>query len=496
MWRWFSITVVLWLVLGTAYGQSIIWGSSEPIDFQVLPKDTSMGSLVVGNLLYDPLFRYNAEGKPVPWLVSQWKQLSPTRIVFQLRSHVFFSSGNPLTSKDVSWSFNQLLEHGDFRQLFSMIKTIKPLTPNRFSVVLKAPCPNLPGRLTYLFVYDRVWLSASHHKGNQLVSGSGPFQLTEQIKSIRSVLKRKTNSWKHPDQGNVDKLVVIPIRHERTRFSALLDGDVDIVDHLNMFRYSVLMQLPQFRILLISHSRWVGLLFNGFSSTLQHKVVRKAISMGIDASMLRMQLVGHLGGKTHQIVFPSVNNSDASHDDSSQAYQLLNRAGFGRGIKLHIVVEQLSDLDSEQALHLLKLMLRRLNIDVQAQILSPLRFKEALSKCKGDLFFLALQNRPNDLISHLNTLIKSTIDSPAALNCSSERKDLLKKFDQLKEQNLGISDIYHRLSTIIEQQYDLKPLFWQSALWASRRSIHIQSGHYPLGLPYFDEMKVQSKVNQ
>ncbi|CAG8998162.1 MAG: hypothetical protein CENE_00099 [Candidatus Celerinatantimonas neptuna] len=493
MWRWFSITVVIWLVLGTAYGQSVVWGSSERIDFKKLPEDTSMGSLVVGNLLYDPLFRYNAKGAAIPWLVSQWKQLSPTRIVFQLRAHVFFSSGNRLTSQDVSWSFNTLLKHGDFRQLFGMIKSINPLTPSRFLVVLKTPCPNLLGRLTYLFVYDRLWLRASHHHSTLLVSGSGPFQLTEQIKNIRAVLKRKSKTWNHPDQGNINQLVVIPIRHEQTRFSALLNGDVDITDHLNMFRYSVLTQLPQFQMFLVRHSRWVGLLFNGFAPALQNKVVRKALSMGINASMLRMQLVGHLGGKTYQNeLLPDA----GQRDYSSQAYQLLNKEGYGSGIKLRVVVEQLSDLDSEQALHLLKLMLRRLNIDVRAQILSPTRFRQALSKCEGDLFFLAMKNRPNDLISHLNTMLKNTIDAPAALNCSPQRERLLKEFDVLKKQELSMSDIYHRLSVTINHQYDFKPLFWQSALWASRSMIHIPHGRYPLGLPYFDEMKVDTKVNQ
>jgi len=64
----------------------------------------------IDSLLFDNLLSRDEHLNVQPGLAERWEIPDPKTYVFHLRAGVKFSDGRPLTSRDVKWSFDSLLE--------------------------------------------------------------------------------------------------------------------------------------------------------------------------------------------------------------------------------------------------------------------------------------------------------------------------------------------------------------------------------------------------
>ena len=97
---------------------------------------------IVDRALYDTLFTYKGSdlSNPLPLLVSSWKASSNAQtFTFQLKQNVHFADGTPLTSADVVWSLDRLVNlKGNPAFLLSGI-TIK--AAGKYGVVMHSSTP-------------------------------------------------------------------------------------------------------------------------------------------------------------------------------------------------------------------------------------------------------------------------------------------------------------------------------------------------------------------
>src|SRR5262245_56906333 len=76
----------------------------ESIDPQTTEDTTSISALTN---IYEPLIRFNTEGKIVRNLAVSWSNPSDNRWVFNLRKDVKFHKGQPFTAQDVKYSIDR-----------------------------------------------------------------------------------------------------------------------------------------------------------------------------------------------------------------------------------------------------------------------------------------------------------------------------------------------------------------------------------------------------
>jgi peptide/nickel transport system substrate-binding protein len=172
---------------------------------------------IVDRGIYDTLFTYNKGdlAHPVPLLVSSWKASNgATRFTFNLKKNVHFANGDPLTSADVVFSLNRLINlKGNPSFLLAGI-IVKP--HGRYQVVMssKTPAGQLPAILanpstgivnsklvkqhggTASVGADQkdkaeTWLNSSASVG----AGSGPYVLSSYSTTSQITLKRNAKYW-------------------------------------------------------------------------------------------------------------------------------------------------------------------------------------------------------------------------------------------------------------------------------------------------------------
>ena len=130
-------------------------------------------------LVYDPLWRLNAAGEPVNCLVEDWSMSSDQLTwTLRLRRDVTFSDGTPLTSEDVRYTYEALMQ-GDtaYTHCFDGITSVR--CPDSSTVVVTTSY--VKGDMQYLAVPilpKHIWGAVSGSLAdfdNEQMIGSGPF---------------------------------------------------------------------------------------------------------------------------------------------------------------------------------------------------------------------------------------------------------------------------------------------------------------------------------
>jgi len=145
-------------------------------------KQTAFSSFRVLELIYDTLVTLDKDMKVVPHLAESWKWSEDGKtLTMNLRKNVKFHDGTPMTSEDVKFSFERILDEktgAAARANYTSITKID--TPDPYTVVFTLNAPNgaLPAAMTSL---NAAILSKKAVTGGQdpakTTNGTGAFKL-------------------------------------------------------------------------------------------------------------------------------------------------------------------------------------------------------------------------------------------------------------------------------------------------------------------------------
>ena len=119
----------------------------------------------------------------------------------------------------------------------------EPVDDLTVDLITKGPYPLVLNLATYIFAMDREFYTGTDERGrpkdgiskhgasfaSSHVAGTGPFIVTEREQGVKLEFKRFADYWDKSSPGNVDRIVLTPIKEPATRVAALLAGDVDFI---------------------------------------------------------------------------------------------------------------------------------------------------------------------------------------------------------------------------------------------------------------------------
>jgi peptide/nickel transport system substrate-binding protein len=194
-------------------------------------KNPAQGATRVIDLLYSRLTRLDASMRPQPDLATNW-DISPDgkTYTFHLRQGVKFHNGRELTSADVKYTYERIIDPNTAsiaQSFFAPIDHIDTPDPSTVVVVLKAA--NTP----FLVNTSSVWagivakeiVDANNGDLNKVEAGSGPFMLQEWTPDTQTVLVRNPNYYV-PGQPAADKIMFLIMPDENARVAALRTGNI------------------------------------------------------------------------------------------------------------------------------------------------------------------------------------------------------------------------------------------------------------------------------
>ncbi|HEY2542927.1 MAG TPA: ABC transporter substrate-binding protein [Gaiellaceae bacterium] len=310
---------------------------------------------IIDRAIYDTLFTYNKDdlAHPIPLLVSSWKGSNGGKtFTFQLKKTVHFANGTPLTSKDVVFSLDRLINiKGNPAFLLAGI-TVK--AKGKYGVVMtsQTPATQLPSILANpstgivnsklakahgataaanAATADKAeqWLNSSASVG----AGSGPYTLQSYSSTSQIVLVPSKNYWGKSKAKFSN--VVVRNMIAATQLINVQRGTHEIAIDLSADQAQPLKSNSKLQVSL-QPSTWIFWLFanndTSVSSVTSNKQWQQAVRYGLDYQSL-LSVAGPGAYQTPGIIpsmfLGALPAKDAIKQDVAKAKSALSASGVG-----------------------------------------------------------------------------------------------------------------------------------------------------------------------
>jgi len=159
--------------------------------------ENTYGNVVVLSNVYEPLVALDAEMRVCPALATSWETPDPLTWVFRLRPSVRFHGGETLSSADVVYSLQRVLDGTDLemRTYLGNVAEVRARGEDAVVVRTKRPHTLLPGHLSFIQIVPR---GSSAEDLSHRPNGTGPYAVETWVPRERVLLRRHSEHWGPP----------------------------------------------------------------------------------------------------------------------------------------------------------------------------------------------------------------------------------------------------------------------------------------------------------
>lgn len=291
---------------------------------------TSIQCFTVWHHIFDGLTAQTAESELVPALAESWEVVSPVHWRFKLRPGVTFHDGQPLTSADVKFSLERLVDpQVRSPQAFLWGTLDRVDTPDELTADVMFKEPNA-ALLRNLSITAIIPASAAGNGGFfDLPVGTGPFKLDNWNRGAGLAVSAYADYWgEKPAAGGVD-FRILPAAS--TRRAAIQAGEVDITTSLPPEQIAMLQGQGDIQVLTRALNQSQVIQFNCAKAPFSDPRVRQALNYGTDKEGLLRAIELGYGEPMTAPMPPAIPGYAADLDpypyDPDRAKALLAEAG-------------------------------------------------------------------------------------------------------------------------------------------------------------------------
>lgn len=320
---------------------------------------TGVGDQQVLLGIYPLLTQTSKNGDPEPYLATKWTT-SPDHLTwtFTLRPGLKWSDGQPLTAKDVAWTYNLIMNNSTAGtangQLVSNFKSVTAPSPTSVVITTKSPEANVANvGDTIPVVPEHVW--AAHVKDlasfkNQAtpVVGYGPWKLTGYATNQYATLSANPDFYAGAPAFKT--LISQYYSNSDAAIDALRTGSLDEIDDMSAAQYQALKHANGVGLYPTESNIWEAIEVNPGARTksgkkfgngnplLTSQAVRKALALSINRPELVSKVYDGLGEPGAGYWPPAYPQywwtppaSESQAYNPAEAGKILDAAGFKMG---------------------------------------------------------------------------------------------------------------------------------------------------------------------
>ncbi len=248
---------------------------------------SNMAERQVALAVMDPLFDLGADGELVPVLAESHEALEEGRIWrILLREGVKFQDGTPLDAEAVVFNLERLRDPANACRclpLLDSLVAVRAVDPRTVEFEMDGPNAVLPALLADspgLMLSPAAVRAAPDAVGTRPV-GAGAFRLKSWEPGHRIVVERNPDYWRGSPPA-LREISFRPLANEDSRQSALLAGDVDVIQTPSTRFSAQYGQDPKYRLMTGAGLGSVFLMMNTREAPFDDVRVRRAIAHATD----------------------------------------------------------------------------------------------------------------------------------------------------------------------------------------------------------------------
>ena len=322
----------------------------------------------IDELIFDALLTRDEHFNVQPGLAEKWEVPDALTYVFHLRHGVTFHDGRPLTSRDVKWTMDSLLERKVRSTRAATYRYVDHVdAPDEFTVVfhLKEPFASLLWNLSEGAI--GIVPYGSLEEVTQKPLGSGPFKFVRAEQDKDVILERNDNYWGEKPRLARVRFTVVP--DTTTRALELRKGSADAA--INALTSDIVVALeknPKLRVERAPGTILSYLSFNMRDPVLRDFRVRQAIACAID----RKPLIEYIWRGFAQPATNLIPAQSWAYDPNvtglsynpEKARQILDAAGYPaqNGVRFHLTMKTSTEETTRLLAAVLQQQLRAVGI--------------------------------------------------------------------------------------------------------------------------------------
>ena len=331
-------------------------------------------------LIFDDLLSRGNDLNVAPGLAERWDVPDPLTYIFHLHKGVKFQDGRPLTSRDVKWTFDSLIE-GKIRSTKAAVyKYIDHIdTPDESTVIfhMKEADATLLWNLS-----DGAIGIVPYGSGDEMTQhpiGSGPFRFVSAETDREVVLERNDEYWGGSPKLARVRFAVVP--DETTEALELRKGSGDLAS--NSLTPDTVMTLSRDQNLVVEQGSGTEVQYLGFNlrdPILKDVRVRQAIAYALDRKPM-IEYLWRSQAQPARSVLPTqswaYNGDVPSYEhDPVTANRLLDAAGFPlvNGVRFHITMKTSTIQSTRLMVAVMQQQLRGVGIALDIRSFEPATF--------------------------------------------------------------------------------------------------------------------------
>lgn len=308
------------------------------------------------NLMYDTLTgTSDKDFSPVPQLAESWTESADgTTWTYRLRSGVKWSDGQPLTARDVVYTFERIM-NGTYEQTNygSYVANITAVTaPDDTTVVMTTTGPSpIMLRLAVPILPEHVWKDVGAdevqaYTNEENAVGSGPFTLVERRTGQFVRFAANKDYW--AGAPTIDEVVLRVFNNTDALIQAMKNGEVDFADGVDADPWEALKSVPGVTTYPATYYGFNEIAFNTGAAlddgtpigdghpALKDVRVRRALQQAIDTQALVDRVLNGTGTPGSTVIPPTyadlhLEPANPRGFDIAAANAALDAAGYARG---------------------------------------------------------------------------------------------------------------------------------------------------------------------
>ena len=474
----------------------------------------SGGMLQYSHMVFDPLVRWTKETTIEPRLAEKWERLDDYTVRFYLKKGVKFHSGNELTADDVVWTVDRLKTSVDFKGIFEPFKSPVKVDKYTVDIVTKVPYPLLLNTATYIFPMDSRFYTGTDDKGmdkaaiektgysfaNENASGTGKYRVTERQQGVKVVFEAFPGYWDKESPGNVDEIILTPIKKDATRVAALLSGDVDFIMPVPPQDMDRIERSDDAKLVTMTGSRVITLQLNQKRvEAFKNVKVRQAIVNAINNEGIAQKLMkgrATAAAQNSPKGYLGYNPELTPRYDLKKAKQLMAEAGYADGFEVSMIAPNNRYVNDEKIAEAAASMLGKIGIKVNLKTMPKAQYWDQFDAQVADIQMIGWHSDTEDTGNFFEFLLmcpnKETgygqYNSGNYCNEEVDRLTLAAQSETDRDKRIAM---LQEMERIAYDEAAFVPLHWQDLSWAGKPNLRIAPIVNVMNFPYFGDLVIE-----
>lgn len=452
-------------------GKTLIVGlQGDPASFNPTAAPDDWGYFVAENM-FSRLVKLNWNGETLPDLASSWDIAEDgLTVTFHLQENAKWSDGEPVTSADVKWTFDKIIQEQAY--LVSYLGSVESIEATDDTTVvfhMAAPDAALLSNLAFLgsfimpqHVYDgQDWMSCE--AATTAPVSSGPFVLEEYQQGVSLTLA--ANKDYYGGAPAYDKLVYQIIPDGNTAVQAYNNGELDVLGIMAPAAQIPALESDESSVVVRNAN--FGRYYYGYnvkSEALADGKVREAITLAVNRQEIVDKAFGASGQLAEGYYTPAVDwayNPDAKipEYDKEKAVSLLEEAGLTKNSDGYYLELSIATFNLEPFTNIAQIMqanLEEVGVKLDINTMEAAAYMEiSADETAYDLYAMGGQVGPDP------SMFYHRIGTNGVMNFSHySNEEVDKMFAEAAAMNdqEARGELYKKIQDVCAQDYIIVPL--------------------------------------